>query len=244
MTEPVINIFKDRETLAEKAAIDFASWLKRLADEKDPVSIALSGGSTPTLFFRKLAALKPDIPWEKVRIFWVDERCVPPNDPESNFGIANAEFLQPLNIPSGSIHRIKGEDDPLQEAKRYGELILDTVAPDMTFPVFDLVFLGMGNDGHTASIFPHEKELWNEEALCTVGTHPHTGQKRVSFTGHLINGAAKVVFQVTGKEKSEIVTQVIKKSGSYQEFPASLVNPHHGVLEWYLDREAAESLKI
>lgn len=236
---PTLNIYSGKNELAEKLARDFSEYVRRLSETKEQVDIALSGGSTPNLFFQTMTALRPDINWDRIRFYWVDERCVPPDHPESNFGTASQTFLQPLGIPESSYFRIRGEDDPEKEAHRYGELILDQVSPDMTFPVFDLVFLGMGADGHTASIFPYEAELWNADSLCTVGTHPESGQKRVTFTGHLINAAVRVLFLVTGEEKAEIAKKVITRTGNYLEYPASLVAPNRGELEWYMDKAAA-----
>lgn len=236
---PTLNIFSGKNELAEKLARDFSEYIGRLSEANEQVDVALSGGSTPNLFFRAMTAMRADIDWERVRFYWVDERCVPPNHPESNFGTAYQAFLQPLGIPESSCFRIRGEDDPEMEAARYGELILDQVSPEMTFPVFDLIFLGMGADGHTASIFPYESELWNADKLCTVGTHPESGQKRVTFTGHLINAAARVLFLVTGEEKAEIAKKVISRTGNYLDYPASLVAPNRGALEWYMDKAAA-----
>jgi 6-phosphogluconolactonase len=239
---PILKIFADKEKLAYSLAREFSELVMRLAKEKRQVDIALSGGSTPDLFFRAMVQLKPPVDWEKVRFYWVDDRCVPPDHPESNFGTAYRAFLEPLQIPESAWFRIRGEDDPPTEAKRYSELIMNQVSPELTFPVFDLVFLGMGADGHTASIFPHQSELWNEEKLCTVGTHPETGQQRVTFTGHLINAAARVAFLVTGQGKAGVVKEVVTRTGNFAGYPAALVDPHHGELEWYLDEAAASEL--
>ena len=243
MIAPVLHIIKDKKRLAENMASDLVSWLKVRTSGEEIVSVALSGGSTPTLLFREIVAINPEIDWNKVHFFWVDERCVPPDHSESNFGVAHKELLSPLHIPDSSVFRVRGEDEPQKEAARYSDLILDRISPDMTFPVFDLVLLGMGSDGHTASIFPHEMEKWNEEKICTVATHPDSGQQRITFTGHLINAARKVLFMVTGEEKSTIAAKVIQRNSNFEEYPASLVMPHHGELEWYLDRDAAALLK-
>jgi 6-phosphogluconolactonase len=241
-TSPVLKIFADKEKLADSLAREFSELVMRLAKEKQQVDIALSGGSTPNLFFKAMVRMNPPIDWNKVRFYWVDDRCVPPDHPESNFGTAYRAFLEPLQIPGSSWFRIHGEDDPVREANRYGELILNQVSPELIFPVFDFVFLGMGSDGHTASIFPHQQALWNEESLCTVGTHPDSGQQRVTFTGHLINAAARVAFLVTGLEKAGVVKEVVTRTGNFADYPAALVDPHHGELEWYLDEAAASAL--
>lgn len=242
-TIPELKIYAGKQELALELATDFVVLTELLLRSKDQVDIALSGGSTPSPFFKALVDMKPDLDWNRTRFYWVDERCVPPGHPESNFGAAYREFLQPLAIPDTSWFRIRGENDPVKEAERYSELIRDQVSPDRDFPVFDIIFLGMGTDGHTASIFPNQIELWNVEQLCTVGTHPESGQKRVTFTGQLINAARKVVFLVAGKEKSQVAGDVIRRSGQWKDYPASLVAPSRGELEWYMDRDAAGSLK-
>jgi 6-phosphogluconolactonase len=243
MTAPVLKIYSNKNELAEKLARDFSEYVRRLSEINDQVDIALSGGSTPNLFFQAMTSLRPAIDWDKVRFYWVDERCVPPDHSESNFGTAYEKFLRPLKIRESSYFRIRGEDDPGKEAERYGGLILDQVSPDMSFPVFDLIFLGMGADGHTASIFPGEADLWNTDSLCTVGTHPETGQKRVTFTGHLMNAAARILFLVTGEEKAEIAKKVITRTENYLDYPASFVAPNRAELEWYMDKAAASLLK-
>jgi 6-phosphogluconolactonase len=240
---PIVKIYNNKQKLIETLALDFSSYIKSLTESKDKVDIAISGGRTPILFFRAIVKLNPKIDWEKVRIFWVDERCVEPDNPESNYGVALKEFITPLNIPMSSVFRMRGEDEPDLEAERYSNVIMDLVSPEMTFPVFDLIILGLGTDGHTASIFPDQMDLWNVEKLCAVGIHPDSGQRRVTFTGHLINAAQRVIFLVSGKDKAEVVQQLIKNDGRYLELPAALVNPYKGELEWYLDEEAARLIK-
>ncbi len=242
MSAPELKIFKNKHLLAEKLAKDFIRHINRMILSNEKVSIALSGGSTPSLFFNAMVSMDPQVDWNRVRFYWVDERCVPPEHPESNFGVAYREFLLPLGIPETSYLRIRGEDDPEKEALRYGELIKKNVAPGKDHPVFDIVLLGMGPDGHTASVFPWQKALWYGDHLCTVGTHPASGQKRVTFTGQLINNAKRVVFMVTGSEKAPVLKKVIRRSGNYLEYPSSFVDPQSGILEWYLDEEAAGDL--
>jgi len=240
--QPGFRIFSDKQKLAEELAIEFVQYLMSMAPLEVKVYVALSGGSTPSILFKEIVKLNPAIDWKNVYFFWVDERCVPPDHPESNFGVAYREFLLPLDIPQSNYYRIRGENDPEKEAKRYGDLIMDTVSPDLPFPAFNWIFLGMGADGHTASIFPNQIDLWNKEKVCTVGIHPESGQRRISFTGHLINAATRVLFMVTGKEKRAVVESIIQSNGNYRQYPASLVSPHQGDLEWYLDAEAAGDL--
>lgn len=229
--------------MSAKLASDFSKYIELLLREKDTVYLALSGGRTPVDFFRELVKNPPGFDWERIRIFWVDERCVLPEHPESNFGVAKRELLDPLNVPPGSYFRIMGEFDPVKEARRYSDLIIDKVSPELSFPVFDLIFLGMGDDGHTASVFPDQIDLWKKERLCTVATHPVSKQRRITFTGHLINAANKVIFTVAGESKAMIAATVIRRTENYTEYPASLVDPWRGQLEWYLDHGAASFLK-
>lgn len=243
MTRPELRIYTTKQILAESLAADFIEKVSSIIKSKQRAFIALSGGSTPSLFFKAMVKIKPQIDWSRVHFFWVDERCVPPNHPESNFGVAFNEFFKPLHIPESSYSRIKGENDPQEEAKQYSKLIMEKLPQRMNIPVFDLIFLGMGSDGHTASVFPHQIDLWNAETLCTVGVRKESGQSRVTFTGKIINAAENVIFLVTGIEKAEIVYKVISRTGDYEDYPASLVNPSQGDLEWYLDETAGYKLK-
>ncbi|MCF8346668.1 MAG: 6-phosphogluconolactonase [Bacteroidales bacterium] len=236
---PIIKIIDEKTELANRLAVDFTSLLQQLIPSREYVTVALSGGSTPGLFFKAMVDMNPPIDWNKVRFFWVDERCVPADHAESNFGAAFRDLLKPLAVPESNYYRIRGEDNPDYEARRYAQLIRDAAGTGQGIPIFDFIFLGMGTDGHTASIFPHQVERWEAEDLCTVGNHPETGQQRVTFSGRLINAAARVIFHVTGREKGEIARMIIKKNGDYTAFPASRVNPSNGELLWYLDAEAA-----
>ncbi len=236
---PIIKIIDGKTELAKRLATDFTSQLQQLIPSREYVTVALSGGSTPGLFFKAMVDMNPSLDWKKVLFFWVDERCVPANHAESNFGAAFRDLLKPLAIPESNYFRIRGEDAPEDEARRYAQLISNATGAGQGIPVLDFVFLGMGTDGHTASIFPHQIERWEAEGLCTVGNHPESGQQRVTFTGRLINAAARVIFHVTGKEKGEIARMIIKKNGNYAAYPASRVNPSNGELLWYLDAEAA-----
>lgn len=238
-----IKILPFKEELAKTLAQDFVNYISQALKTKDKLNIALSGGSTPPLFFRKLVAMSPPLEWEKIQLFWVDERCVPPDHEDSNYGTAYRELILPLGIPESSVHRIYGENEAESEASRYEHLILDMLAPEKSVPVFDIILLGMGPDGHTASIFPDQLSLWNADKLCVAAINPYNLQKRVSFSGKLINAARRVIFLVAGKDKSEMVKRVLKKEEGSMLLPASYVNPHNGILQWYLDEEAAQRLK-
>jgi len=175
-----------------------------------PFCIALSGGSTPELLYSVLGDhFSKSVNWENIHFFWGDERCVPAGSHESNFGMTHRSLLGKINIPASNIHRIRGEDDPAMEASRYAGEISDYTRKRDGLPVFDLIILGLGEDGHTASIFPSEANLMESEKICEVASHPVSMQKRITLTGRIINNADKVTFLVTGRKKAVIVEKII-----------------------------------
>ena len=228
----------------KQTARSFSENLASLIAKNNILHIALSGGSTPKEVFKELAVhFKNEIDWSEVQFYWGDERCVPPDDEESNYKMANEYLFSKLEFPLGNIHRIKGENEPVEEAKRYADLLEKNLPNVGTQPQFDLVILGLGDDGHTASIFPNQINLWNSKAYCEVAEHPESGQKRVTLTGNIINNAKEVVFLVTGENKAQKVFEIIERKGNYSAYPASLVEPISGRLNWFLDTEAAKLLE-
>lgn len=206
-------------------------------------NIAVSGGTTPAGIFRYLSdANNGNINWKNIKLFWVDERCVPPDDQESNYRMVKENLIENISMPGKNIFRIQGEAEPVAEADRYGTLLSRELPLINSIPRFDLVLLGLGADGHTASIFPHNISLFTSAANCAVSTHPESGQKRITITGRVINNAADVVFLVRGQEKADIVRALIS-GDDYSEYPASLVNPVNGDLTWLTDINAASLIK-
>ena len=237
---PDLKIFADNPEVATEFARCFRDHVNNL--DQDRITVCLSGGSTPKLLFQVLAADHSDsIDWSRIHFFWGDERCVAPEDEQSNYGECKKLLLDKINIPVTNIHRVVGESDPEMEAKRYGETIKDHVALDkLGAPEFDVVILGMGGDGHTASIFPHQMELLTSEKVCEVAVHPETGQKRVTITGPIINAAKFVVFLITGAGKADVLATVYDRSG--KQYPATHVQPRSNNLAFFLDKAAAEKL--
>lgn len=231
-------IYPDLDTLAAAFICDVNRFLHETASQEKSINIAISGGSTPLSIFRQLAMSELPGEWKHVNIYWVDERCVPSSDEQSNYGNASRVFLKPVSYPAERIFRIRGEADPDQEAERYGQLLLDSLPLKNGFPVFDWIWLGLGADGHTASIFPDQIGLWNSKRPCVVARHPETGQKRISINGGVINAARRVAFLVAGQDKSNVVNEIVMKEGDYLSYPAFYVAPHSGYIEWYLDMEA------
>lgn len=234
-----LKIYKNKQEVAEQ----FSSYFVDKLRDKDTFHVALSGGSTPKIVFDVLAEkFAGKVDWSKVHFYWGDERCVPPTDNESNYKMTVDHLFSKIEVPKKNINRILGEKDPVNEAMRYANLLEIDLDRIEGIPQFDLVILGMGDDGHTASIFPHEIELWDSEDHCVVATHPESGQKRVSINGKVINTAKEVAFLVTGASKAEKVEAVVEKIEGSEAYPASLVNPSSGNLVWFLDEEAAAKL--
>ena len=234
-----VNIYDSKQEIAKQ----FSEYFYQFTKDKERITVALSGGSTPKIVFEELARnYKDRISWDKVHFYWGDERCVPPDHEQSNYKMTSDLLLSNISIPESNIHRIRGENDPSMEALRYAELLEENIPVKNSLPHFDLVILGMGDDGHTASVFPHQIDLWDSEKLCEVAQHPDSGQRRVTLTGKVINNAAKVVFLVTGLTKAEKIREIVREVGNYKNYPAALVRPISEDLSWHLDKEAASKL--
>ncbi|MEM9260292.1 MAG: 6-phosphogluconolactonase [Bacteroidota bacterium] len=237
-TQPSLHIKANGPGVAKQ----FADFLvDQLNQRTGPFTLALSGGSTPKLLFKLLANdYREDIDWSRLVLFWGDERCVPHTDPDSNYGLTRELLLNSVPIPAENIHPVNTALAPQAAAADYAQLLEQYVVKgDNGLPVFDLIMLGMGDDGHTASIFPHESEFLTSEQLTEVATHPISGQKRVTFTGPVINNAWVVAFLVTGHGKTARVAQILNKEHHYQNFPAAHIAPQAGELHWFMDEAAA-----
>jgi len=238
-----VKIFNSSEELSE----EFAQLLKNEVSSADKqFNLVLSGGSTPKNIFRYLSDnYKDQINWSKINFFWGDERCVPPNHDQSNYKMVNESLLSNINVIEENIFRIKGEDNPVKEANRYSEIINKTVLKkNNNKPVFDLIMLGLGEDGHTASIFPNQLDLIDDENICTFAIHPETKQKRITLTGKIINNSKNIIFIVTGKKKSQVVADIIKNKIVAEKYPAYYIRPVNGNLYWFLDNEAASLITV
>ncbi len=231
-----VKVYKDKQEVARQFSAYFAERVK----DKAVFHVALSGGSTPKLIFDVLASEYGDtIDWSKIHLYWGDERCVPPTDDQSNYKMTEEHLLSKITVPKGNIHRVLGEKDPKGEALRYANLLEINLDRVDGIPQFDLVLLGMGDDGHTASIFPDNIGLWNAEDHCVVAAHPDSGQQRVSINGKVINRAQEVIFLVTGATKAEKVDEIHNQKSNYKKYPAALVRPLSGNLTWFMDEAAA-----
>ena len=237
------KIFADNPTVAAAFAEDFCQWVKTQPADKTKLTVALSGGSTPKLLFQEFAENYADkIDWSRIHFFWGDERCVPPDDSESNYGMTKSLLLDHIDIPADNIHRVLGESTPSEERVRCEQEIRDHVeVNDGGVPQFDLMILGMGGDGHTASIFPHEIEFLKSDNICEVATHPESGQKRITLTGKVLDASTRIAFLITGAGKAGVMAEIIGQSGNWQTYPAAHVQ-NTGPLVFYLDDAAASEI--
>lgn len=207
--------------------------------------LALSGGTTPIKIFQHLSRLPlAKMKWNFLHIYWGDERCVSPDNPESNFGNIWNTILKNMNIPLENIHRIHGENEPEQESQRYSEVLRKFTPLYNGLPRFDLMLLGIGDDGHTASIFPDSMEMLNTNKICYVALQPQTMQKRITLSLNVLNNSISVLFLVTGSSKAEVISKVILKETGFQNLPSAYIKPDNGTLKWFLDDKAGARLSI
>lgn len=240
----MIHIFKSIDELANSLSGKVINLARDSFRACSPLNIALSGGSTPAALFNKMVSdiEDPGI-WEQVNFFWVDERCVPPEHTESNFRMTEETFFRPLSVSNTHVYRMMGEEEPHAEANRYEALLRSQLPAREGLPCFDLILLGMGTDGHTASIFPDQMQLMHSGRISEVAIHPETGQNRITLTGPVINNADMVCFMITGENKAAVLASILDGEKGSEKFPAAHINPIHGEIEWYLDEEAAQLLR-
>jgi 6-phosphogluconolactonase len=249
MGQPEIRILTDGEEVCRAAA---AAWV-RLADEavrtRGRFAVALSGGSTPQALYRLLAAETDDyrarMPWGQAHVFWGDERHVPPDHPDSNYRTAAEAMLSRVPVPPGNVHRIPAETPNAAEAaETYARTLREFFGVAAgRFPRFDLILLGMGTDGHTASLFPGTDVLREQERLVAAPWVEKLASHRITLTPPVLNNAASVVFLVSGKEKAEALRAVLEGPHQPDRLPAQLVRPADGRLLWLVDRAAAHLLQ-
>lgn len=227
----MVEIFDSSEELALAAAEYFVAQC--------PETVALSGGSTPKLMFQILAEqFREEVAWSNIHFFWSDERHVPPDHPESNYRMANEALLSHVPVSVNNVHRIRSENpDAAAVASEYEQTII--AVTKQTLPRLDLIFLGLGTDGHTASIFPGSEVLNETKRLVAAPYVEKFKSYRITMTLPLLNNGASIVFLVSGAEKAEIVRAVLQGENKY---PAQAVNPTQGELIWMLDKDAAAYL--
>ena len=247
-SRPELHTFADAQDLVVAAADLFVQLGQQAIAERNRFLVALSGGSTPKALYAALTRphIAQHLDWRKVHFFFGDERGVPPTHAESNFGLAQAMLFHPLHIPSSLIHRMRGEDPPESAAIDY-ERTLRRIAAPVTgqWPALDLILLGMGDDGHTASLFPDTPAVTDTIRWVVPGYAPQGTRSRITITLGVINHASVVLFLIAGRNKAVVVQRILERSADEPSpYPAALVRPEHGRLLWYLDRAAASELTI
>lgn len=233
--------------MAQASARKFTETVTSAVARRGIARMAISGGSTPQATFKLLAdpagPFAKTIPWSKLQLFWVDERCVGPDDPESNYGVARNLLLSKVPIPAENVFRMEGELDPEVAASRYESTLRNVLKLEgAETPAFDSVTLGMGPDGHTASLFPHTEGL-NELGRLVIANHvPQKDVWRISLTWPVINHASEVVFEVEGAGKTDILGEVLTGPRDPDRLPSQLIRPANGKLLFLLDEAAAAKL--
>ena len=235
-----VFVFDTPDELALAAAERFVEYAAAPHGELDRFSVALAGGRTPKRVYELLATdqFKNRIEWSRVHLFFGDERCVPPDHPDSNYAMACETLISKVRIPPLNVHRIVGEGDANENAAAY-EKELRRFFVGLAWPQFDLVLLGMGDDGHTASLFPHSEALDEVSQWVIAARNEGLGQHRITLTIPVFNHATHTVFLVTGKEKAQPLSQVLRSQPGTELLPVQAIKPIQGTLEWLVDRDAA-----
>ncbi len=237
----------DAAALARRTANYFVEMIQEAVARNGQARIAISGGSTPKAAFQLLAdpnqPWRSRMPWDKLDIYWVDERCVPPDDADSNYRMTRETLLNSVPLRSDQVHRMEGELEPQVAAAHYESLLRNNFRLEgAEMPRFDLVALGMGDDGHTASLFPHTDAIHALNQLVIANHVPQKDTWRITLTWPVINHASSVFFVIGGKDKSQVLKDVLTGPRDMERLPSQLIRPASGILTLILDKDAAALL--
>jgi 6-phosphogluconolactonase len=237
-----IHVYPNKEKLVIATAERIVYLIEHAIQENGLCNIALAGGNTPREVYTKLAAnsCRDRVDWNGLHLFWGDERMVPPDHQDSNFRMVQQTLLEHINIPDGNVHRIRGENTPEKASEEYAQLLHNSFREDI--PCFDLILLGIGEDGHTASLFPDTDAIEECKRHVVAVFVPRLNTWRVTLTFPVLNAAREVFFLVSGSSKSKIIQRIMSIKEPTKEFPATMVNPENGTLHWMLDSDAAASI--
>lgn len=237
---PQIYRYKDAEAVAEAAATRYLDLAKRAVQKNDRFIVTLAGGSTPRLLYKRLteSPYREKVPWKKTYFVFGDERCVAPDDEASNYRMVRETLFEPLEIPDYRVLRMKGEQTPSDAARRYGVRLNDLFL-GLPKRHFDLVLLGLGTDGHTASLFPGTTALEETESWVAANEVPQLGEWRLTLTFKALNSARRVIFLVTGEQKARVVAEAFGGLEHDVPYPVERVAPLHARREVLVDLEAA-----
>jgi len=244
MSEREIIILDDANALSVRAAEEIVYVAGEAICINGQFTLCLTGGATPVDIYSMMATrFNLSVDWKEVQFFWGDERCVPPDNEASNFGLANRSMLSKLALSPAQIHRIRGEDPPVAAAAAYEEeLVRFFSLGDGEFPRFDLVLLGLGDDGHCASLFPGSPLIFEQRRMVATVEIEAPQRRRVTLTPPVLNNAARIMFIVAGEKKAEAVKNALEGPNAPSRFPAQIINPTEGAVTWLLDRSAASLL--
>jgi 6-phosphogluconolactonase len=239
-----IEVLSDLEALSLRAASIFVSASRNSILAKKRFAVAISGGSTPISLYALLGSetYRNRVDWQHVHFFWADERCVPKDHEESNFKMAFERLLSKVPIPDENLHRIRGEEDPERGAKEYEEDVRRFFGMS-GLPIFDLIILGMGGDGHTASLFPGSKSLEETTKLAVPVFLNESQRDRITLTLPVLNNADQILFLIAGPSKAAVLSEILGDGEKKKCFPAGLIRPAHGNMIWLIDQEAAGKLR-
>lgn len=242
---PNFQIYANADEVARAAARRFAELARESIAANGRFSVALAGGSTPKRIYELLAAedFGSALDWQNIHVFFGDERTVPPDHDDSNFRMANEALLSRVALPPENVHRMRGESDAVANARLYEDELRGFFGDDAAWPVFDLVMLGMGDDGHTASLFPGTHALDMNAAWVAANWVEKFDTYRVTLTAPAINHARQIMFIVTGAGKAERLHEVINGAYEPHRLPSQLIRPRAGTLTWFLDEAAAAKLQ-
>lgn len=239
--EPEVRVFADLQSLSKAAAEFFAETGQRAVAERSRFQVVLSGGGTPAGLYSLLAAspFREQVDWSKTEFYWGDERCVPAEDLQSNYRQASDLLLAHVAVPATNIHRVRSELDPELAAEDYSRVLQQHATPPMEWPQFDLILLGMGEDGHTASLFPGSPPEVDKATLAVHGQYQNRPAWRVTLTPKVINTARTILFLVSGSAKANVLAEVLYGEQRPEALPAQRIHPTDGRLMWMIDRGAA-----
>ncbi len=245
MPEPKIVVVNDAAELFVHAAEEIAHVAGEAICTHGEFTFCLSGGSTPASTYELLATrFLNSVDWKEVRFYWGDERCVPPEHPESNYAMANRTILSKLAIKPEQVFRMRGELPPQEGALDYEKQLKASFGlGDGEFPRFDLILLGLGDNRHTASLFPGDPAIHEARRSVVAVDVDAEPRNRLSFTAPVLNNAERVMFLAAGQKKAEAVRDIIDGPRDPDRFPAQIVAPENGAVTWFLDRAAASLLK-
>jgi 6-phosphogluconolactonase len=236
-----VEVWRDLSEVSERAAELLIGIAREATSEHGAFTLALSGGTTPKALYELLAtdAKSSRIAWEETHLFWTDERCVPPDDSQSNYGMAEATLISRVDVPPRQVHRMHGEDEPIRAADAYAEELEQHFGTGD--PRFSLILLGMGDDGHTASLFPNSSALADTSRTVAANYVERMKAHRLTLTLRTLNAAATIIFLVSGKAKAKALSAVFGSDGAADNsIPARLVRPAKGELIWLVDEPAAQ----